>query len=374
VTTDRPVGVGFIGTGLIARAHAHALRTLWHMVPGAPATRLVSVAGRDPARTEAAARDWGFDRGVTDWRAVVEDPEVDLVANLAATDVHAEPVLRALELGKSVLCEKPLAPTSAEAESMRDAAAKAGVVAVCGYNYRFVPALRLARHMIASGALGEMRQFRGCYLQDWANTARSGWRFQDPVAGSTLGDLSHTIDLLSWLVGPPREVVGVTSAVGQDGGAMRHDHAGVPDDAFSAVLLLDGGVTATIDGSRVATGWKGRNAVEVVGSAGSLWWDMEDLNRLHVFLAEPAGSLTPGFRNVLVTEDDHPYLEHWWPTGHALGWEHTFAHQWLDTLRAHAGGAAPDQDLPTFDDGVRATQAVDAVRRSAATRGWMTVA
>lgn len=367
----RPVGIGFIGTGVIARAHAHALRTLWHLTPEAPATRLVAIAGRDPGRTAAAARAWGFERATTDWREVVEDPEVDFVANLAATDTHTQPVLHALALGKAVLCEKPLAPTPGEAASMRDAAATAGVVAVCGYNYRFVPALRLARHLVATGALGEVRQFRGCFLQDWANGSRAGWRFEDPVAGSTLGDLSHTLDLLAWLVGPPTEVVGLTSAI-DPGGGMRHDHAGVPDDAFSALLRLDGGVTATVEGSRVATGWKGRNAVEVVGSTGTVWWDMEDLNRLHVFLAEPAGSVAGGFRDVLVTEANHPYLDLWWPTGHVLGWEHTLTHQWFDTLRAHAG-LGDDPDLPSFDDGVRATRMVDALRRSAETRGWVAV-
>ena len=360
----------------MARAHAHALHTLRHMAPDAPAARLVAVAARDRDRTEATAAALGFERATTDWRSVVEDPRVEIVANLAATDVHVEPCLRALELGKVVLCEKPLAASAEAAHTLLDAARRAGVVAVCAYNYRGVPALRLARRLIAAGRLGTLRHFRGCYLQDWANlpAARRTWRFDDPMAGSAVGDLSHTIDLLRWLVGEPTAVCAVTGVLDPETQGLDLERVDRPADAFSALFATEDGVTATIDGSRVATGWKGRQQVEVVGSRGTLWWDMEDLNRLHLHLAEPERNEVAGFCDILVTEAEHPFMEHWWPAGHIIGWEHTFAHEWLETLRAHAQGDAEGvehPDLPGFHDGLRAVVISEAIHRSAAERRWV---
>jgi predicted dehydrogenase len=374
VTT--PVGIGFVGTGWMARAHAHALHTLGHMMSLPRPLRLVAIAGRDAGRTEAAGQRLGFARRSTDWRSVVEDPDVHVVANLAGNDIHAEPSIAALELGKSVLCEKPLASTVDEAERMAAAAEKASGVAVCGYNYRFVPALRLARELIASGRLGALRHFRAAYLQDWAGSAaaRRGWRFSGPETGSSVGDYSHIIDLLRWLIDEPVAVCSLIGTLDERAESLRPAVIGVEhEDWYAAIVRTASGVTATLEASRVATGRKGREHVEIVGSQGSIFWDLEDLNRLHVYLREDEAGLTAGFHDVLVTEPDHPFLKHWWAPGHILGWEHTFAHQWLDTLTALDSRAERPADLPLFSDGLRAVQVCAAIRAAATSGTWVTV-
>jgi predicted dehydrogenase len=347
----------------MARAHAHALHTLGHLAASQP-VRLVAIAGRDTARTAAPAAELGFERHATDWRAVVEDPDVDVVANVAGNDVHAEPSIAALGLGKSVLCEKPLASSLEDAEAMAAAARASSGLAVCGYNYRFMPALRLAHDLIASGRLGALRHVRAAYLQDWAGSAeaRRGWRFADPELGSAVGDYSHIIDLLRWLVGEP---VAVCATIG----TLDEPH----EDWYAALVRTDAGVTATLEASRVATGWKGHQHVEIVGSQGSLWWDMEDLNRLHVYLRDDEQGSVAGFHDVLVTEPHHPFLEHWWAPGHILGWEHTFVHEWLETLAGVQSPGAPPAHLPLFDDGLRAVLITEAIRTSARFGRWETL-
>jgi predicted dehydrogenase len=364
------IGVGFIGAGWMARAHGHALHTLNHVAPLSKRVRLVAIAGRRREVLERRASDLGFERRTTRWQEVVEDDEVDVVAILAPTHLHAAPTIAALELGKPVLCEKPLGRDAAEAQEMLAAAQAAGVPHCCGFNYRFVPAVRLARRLVADGRLGRLRHFRAVYLQDWAadpDVARS-WRFERGGASGAVTDYAHIVDLLRHLSSEP---VSVSAEV-----ALFIDRRPSPDDAaallpvevedaYAAVLQLEGGAVASLEASRCATGWKGRQQVEVNGSDGSLWWNMEDLNRLHVLLTGEDGYGTAGFRDVLVTEPEHPFLRHWWAPGHILGWEHTFVHQWRDFLRVVLEQATPE-DLPKFEDGYRAAVVCDAILAAAA--------
>lgn len=371
-----PLGVGFIGTGWMARAHAHALHTLGHIAPPGRPIRLVAIAGRDADRAAAAAGRLGFDRSTTDWRDVVDDPEVQIVANLAGNDIHAEPSIAALKLGKSVLCEKPLASTVDEAERMAAAAAGSPGVAVCGYNYRFVPAVRLARDLVLSGRLGPLRHFRAAYLQDWAGDAatRRGWRFSGPETGSAVSDYSHVVDLMRWLVGEPVAVCGLVGTLDEQSASLRPAAVGDEhEDWYAAIVRTAPGVVGTLEASRVATGDKGRECIEIVGANGSLRWNLEDLNRLHVYFRDDERDLTAGFRDVLVTEPDHPYLNHWWAPGHILGWEHTFAHEWLDTLAAVESPTRIPDGLPLFTDGLQAARIVAAIRDAAKSQTWVTV-
>ena len=366
------LGVGFIGSGWMARTHAHALHTINHVAPLTKRIDLVAIAGRRPARVERAASDLGFERWTTSWADVVGDRRVDVVANLAPNDVHAPASIAALALGKPVLCEKPLGRDAAEAKAMLVAAESAGVTHSCGFNYRFVPAVRLAREIAASGRLGRLRHFRAAYLQDWAGSPAvpRDWRFDRSQSGSgAVGDYSHVVDLLRHLAGEPRSVTGELARFVD----RRPDPAGsnelLPaevEDAYAAVLQLDGGTLATLEASRVATGWKGRQVVELNGSEGSLWWNMEDLNRLHVFfVADERGGLG-GFRDVLVTQPDHPFLEQWWAPGHILGWEHTFVHQWQEFLAAVLDGRPVGEEQASFEDGYRAAVVCEAIAASAA--------
>jgi predicted dehydrogenase len=242
----------------------------------------------------------------------------------------------------------------AEARSMADAALTAGVPAVTGFNYRYMPAMRLARDIAASGALGSIVHFRGVYLQDYAAVPAPLL----PHNGSrAVTDYAHIADFLHYLGG---EAVAVQAA------AAKLTASG-PDveDAYVAAIELRGGGLGSLEASRVARGWKGRQRIELDGTDGSLWWDMEDMNRLHVFLAsdEPAG--IGGFRDVLVTQPEHPYVDRWWPPGHGLGWESSFVHEWHDFLAAVVAGEPVPPHQATFEDGYRAAVLCDAILRSA---------
>jgi predicted dehydrogenase len=345
------IGVGFVGYGWISRAHAHALHTLNHIAPLEKRVRLVSIAGRRPEPLEAAMRELGFDRSTTDVAELVEDPEVDVVAVLLAAEGHAEATLAALAAGKPVLCEKPLGMDAPESRAMLDAAEDTGVTNACGFNYRYVPAVALSRELIASGRLGELRHYRALYLQDYQLLG------QQPRTSGGAGavlDYSHLVDMLRFLASEPEALTARTAHFVSD-----------REDAFAAVLELPGGALGSLEASRCALGWKGRQLVEVNGSEGSLWWDMEDLNRLHVFLADDEREGIGGFRSILVTRPDHPYLAEWWPPGHVLGWDATFVHQWRDFLEAVIEERPVPDRQASFHDGYRAAVVCEAILTAA---------
>jgi predicted dehydrogenase len=344
------IGVGVLGYGWITRAHAHALHTLNHLEPLPRRVRLVSLAGRRPEPLEAAARELGFERWTTSWEELVDDPEVDVVANLNAVEGHAEPSLAALAAGKPVLCEKPLGATLDEARALRDAAEEAGVANAVGFNYRYVPAVALAKETVDAGRLGELRHYRALYLQDYQ--VAGGQPRSSGGAGAVL-DYVHLVDLLRFLVGEPQAVTARTASFVSD-----------VDDAYAAILELGDGAIATLEASRVASGWKGRHRVELNGSDGSIWWDMEDPNRLHVFLFADERERLGGFRDIVVTQPDHPFLAQWWPPGHVLGWEHSFVHQWRDFLSAVLEDRAVPERQASFEDGYRAAILCEAIHRS----------
>jgi len=342
------MGVGFVGYGWIARAHAHALHTINHLAPLAKRVRLVSMAGRRANRAEAVGRELGFERWTTRWEEVVEDDEVEVVAVVGPNPVHAPVSIAAAARGKAVLCEKPLGVDAAESREMLEAVEEAGVTHACGFNYRYVPALALARDLVASGRLGGLRHYRALYLQDYL--AVSG----EPRGPGAVGDYSHLVDMLRHLAGEPLSVSAYTARFLSES-----------EDAFVATLELPDGAVASLEASRCATGWKGRHRVELNGTEGSLWWDMEDLNRLHVFLVADEGDRLGGFRSVLVTERDHPFLARWWTAGHIVGWEAAFVHQWRDFLEAVLEGRPVSPAQASFEDGYRAAVICDAILASA---------
>jgi predicted dehydrogenase len=369
--TRAGLGIGFIGYGWMGRTHAHALRTIERVAPVGRDIRLVAIAGRNRDNTLAARTALGFERATTDWPEVVDDSAVDVVVNLASTDVHAAPCISALGAGKAVLCEKPLAGDVGSARAMRDAAASSGRLAACGFNYRFVPAVRLAREIISSGRIGEIRHFRAAYLQDWAaspSVVRS-WRFTDTTRGNgAVGDYSHIVDLCRYLAGEPTGAVARTKLFIAERPDPNDASRRLPvssEDWYAAVLQLESGACATLEGSRCASGWKGRQVVEAYGSEGALWWDLEDLNRLHVFTAADERAGLGGFRDVLVTQPDHPFMELWWAPGHILGWEHTFVHQWREFLVSLVDGADLSSHQASFEDGYRAAVVCDAISAAA---------
>ncbi len=340
---DAP-GIGMIGQGFMGRAHAHALLTIEHMTgPPMIRPRLVAAAGRDQRRLSAFAERFGFQRHATDWREVVEDPEVEVVCVLTPNHLHAEPVIAAARAGKHVVCEKPLGRDAAESTAMLDAAASAGVVHCCAFNYRFVLAVRRARDLLASGQLGEIRHFRGTYRQSWGPDpdAADAWRFDRAAAGGgALGDLaSHVVDLARFLVGDVASVAAqaATFAPGRE-----------VDDAVAAAVRFTDGAIGTIEATRYATGEANRHTFEVNGSEGSISFGMER-----------PGELWVNGRRELTDPTD------WWPTGHVLGWEHTFVFELRRVLDAVAGHEPLAPYAATFADGVRAALVCDAILESA---------
>jgi predicted dehydrogenase len=340
-----------LGYAFMGKAHSRALQALRHLdVPLRP--ELVSVSGRTRAAVEEAREQWGWEKAVTDWREQVADERVQLFDNGGPNIVHAEPCIEAARRGKHVLCEKPLGMTAEESYLMWQEVETAGVVNMCGFNYRFVPAVRLARDLLEAGELGDVVHFRARYLQSWGWDADEGvWRFDPAEAGTgAIGDLgTHIIDIARYLVGEIKSVSAHvrTIVLGRK-----------VDDHFVATIEFESGVVGTLEASRLARGRINSNAFEVNGSQGSLAFDVERLNELEV------GDAT-GFRRVLVTEREHPFMHYWWPPGHIVGWGDTFIHEFAHMLEAIAGehGVAPHG--ATFEDGYRCSEVAEAILRSA---------
>jgi predicted dehydrogenase len=381
------LGVGLIGYAFMGAAHSQAWRTAPHFFDLPLRPQLTVLAGRDAVRVADAAERLGWSSVETDWRRVLERDDVDLVDVCTPGDTHAEIAIAALEAGKHVLCEKPLANTVAEAEAMAEAAARAatrGVRSMVGFTYRRVPAIGLARELVAQGRLGEIRHVRAQYLQDWIAdpTAPMSWRLEKEKAGSgALGDIgAHIVDLTQHITGQrltgvsalletfvkerplPASEGSLSGVAGQGTGRV------TVDDAAVFLGRFDGGALATFEATRFALGRKNAIRIEVNGSRGSLAFDFEDMNVLHFYDGdEPAA--TAGFRRIVVTEPEHPYVGAWWPAGHGLGYEHGFTHQVVDLVTAIAKGEDP---TPSFADGLQVQRVLDAVERSAAARSVWT--
>jgi len=375
--TPEPLKIGVLGYRFMGKAHANAMARLPMFFPDAPAVERHTLVGRDERALADAADRLGFAHTATDWEAALD--EVDVFYNLGPNHVHAEPSIAALEAGVPVLCEKPLAPTLEAAAAMRDAAAAAAVPAGTAFNYRFVPAIRHAKGLIEDGELGEIRQVRGRYLQDWLVDPEApwAWRMDAELAGSgALGDLgAHTIDLARFLVGD--RVGGVDRVSGQlttfvderpvydeDGGVAEYRDVTV-DDAYSAQVEYESGATGTFEASRVAEGHKNDHTIAVHGTAGSLTFSLERLNELEVLRAG-----NRGYETVLVTEESDPYVDRWWPPGHVIGWEHTFVHESYEFLSAVADGGAFE---PSFEDGYAVQRILAAVERADGRGEWVAV-
>jgi predicted dehydrogenase len=358
------IGVGMLGYAFMGKAHANAYRTLSYMTwPPPLRPELVAIAGRDADAVADAARRYGFAGAVTDWGELVRDERVELFDNSGPNGLHGEPTIAAAEAGKHVICEKPLGRDARESYDIWQRVAASGVTHMCGFNYRFVPAVRLVREMIVAGELGEIRHFRARYLQSWGTGADAmSWRFDRAQAGSgALGDLgAHIIDLARYLVGELTAVSGVTRTFVPE----RSGHVVDVDDAFQAVVEFEGRATGTLEASRLCHGRLNHLALEINGSRGSVSFDLERLNELQVAAGD---ARWPGFQRVLVTEPEHPFMSFWWPTGHIIGWEHTFVHELHHLLEAIAGAGDVRPHGADFEDGYRAAAVSDAISRSAAT-------
>jgi predicted dehydrogenase len=377
------IGVGLVGYKFTGRAHSNAYRQVAHFFDVDPAPRMVAICGRDEAAVSEAATKLGWEGYETDYRKLVARDDVGLVDVATIGNTHYEIVLAALEQGKHVYCEKPLANSLSEAREMVEKAEKAGVINVINFNYRKVPAVSFAQQLVASGRLGEIRHWRAVYLQDWINDPEFPlvWRLRKEMAGTgALGDIAaHIVDLAHFIVGPIAEVVGslstfvkerpveTSSGLGSGLAATKGTERGevTVDDCASFLARFESGVTGTFEATRLAPGRRNYNSFEINGSNGSIAFNLEKMNELQVYLADdPAG--LQGFRTINVTDPGHPYAV-WWPAGHIIGYEHTFTHAVKDLLDGIKAGVSP---APTFADGFRCQAVLDAVERSVASGTW----
>ncbi len=381
--------VAMIGYGFMGAAHSQGWRVAprFFDLPAAPEMTLL--VGRTQDAVAAAADKWGWAETATDWREAIARDDIDVIDIVTPGDSHAEIAIAALEAGKHVLCEKPLANTVAQAEAMAAAAEKAaakGVYAMLGHTYRRLPATTFARDLVASGRIGTVLQVRASDLQDWLTDPQTPlvWRLQKDLAGSgALGDIgAHIIDLTQYITGmrltsvsgtletiiEKRPVLESTSGLGGKGGSEYGEVT--VDDVALFTGRYDTGVLGIFEATRFATGRKNALRVEISGTKGAIAFDLEDLNTLQFYDAT-AEAGTQGFTRILVTEPEHPYVANWWPTGHMLGYEHGFAHQAKDFVEAIS---AKTQPSPSFADGVQVQRVLAAIEASAgANSAWTDV-
>ncbi|BCW72758.1 Gfo/Idh/MocA family oxidoreductase [Arthrobacter sp. NicSoilB8] len=395
MTEPKPLRVGMVGYAFMGAAHSHAWRTAPRFFDLPLAPELAAVAGRNEEGVRAAAAKYGWDAVETDWRRLIERDDIDLIDICTPGNTHAEIAIAALEAGKHVLCEKPLANSVAEAEQMTaaaQAAAARGVFSMCGFSYRRTPALALAKRMVDDGRLGEIRHVRAQYLQDWLSDADAPltWRLEKAKSGSgSLGDIgAHSIDAAQWITG--RNITGVSALLetfvkerplggdfvglggrgGSDGprGAVTVDDAalftarfeGTPDGGAAAGNGASSGPIGIFEATRFALGRKNAMRLELNGTLGSLAFDFDDMNSLQVY--DSGQEPDAGFRRIMVTEPSHPYTGNWWPTGHGLGYEHGFTHQVVDLVTAIGAGRQPS---PSFADALQVQRVLAAVEASA---------
>jgi len=375
----KPLHVALIGQKFMGRAHSNAWGQVNRFFDLPLKTRLDTVAGRDAGELAAFAEKWGWKKATTDWRSLVDDPELDLVDVATSNDVHAEMSIAMLEGGKHVACEKPLAGTLEDARAMREAARKhPRQKTFVWFNYRRCPALALAWQLVRERKLGRIYHVRATYLQSWGGPETPLlWRFQKKNAGSGAhGDLNaHLVDMARFLVG--EEITEVHGAISRTiiGERVLPEYVGAKgpqkkgrsdvDDAVLFLASFSGGATASFEATRLAPGRLNANSIELNGDQGSLRFDFESMNELW-FFDSALGVRLEGWRRIMCTSagGKHPYAEAWWPDAHVLGYEHSFVNMAADIVRV-LSGKPPAVPLPDFEDAYQTQRVLEAAMLSA---------
>ena len=380
MAAKKTLNIGLVGYGFMGRTHSNAFLQAprFFDLPFRPA--LTAVCARNMDRVRGFAENWGYASIESDWRALVDRKDIDLVDIASPNDTHAEIAIAAAKAGKMVLCEKPLGRTADEARSMVDAVEAAGVSNMVWYNYRRVPAVTMLKNLLQEDRFGRIFHYRSQFLQDWTisrDLPQGGeglWRLDASVAGSGVtGDLlAHNIDIALWLNGPIVEVSAMTETFIKE---RKHTLTGevTPvsiDDASAFLCRFANGSMAIFEATRYARGHKALFTLEINGERASAAWDLHDLHRLEYFDHRDEGQLR-GWKSIHVTDGDHPYMKNWWVPGLQIGYEHTFIHQFADFL---LGVGANTPAAPTFRDGLATEYVTDAVLKSAKTRQWESVA
>src|SRR5271165_3951635 len=373
---QKPLNIGLIGYGFMGRTHSNAYKRVNDFFDVEYRPVLKAVCGRTAPGAESFAEKWGYESVETDWRTLVERKDIHIIDICTPNNSHAEIAIAAADAGKAVLCEKPLAMNLVEGQRMVDEVEKAGVPNTVWYNYRRVPAVTLAKHLIDQGRLGRIYHYRANFLQDWtisADLPQGGaglWRLDVAAAGSGVtGDLlAHCIDTALWLNGRIKKVNGMTETFikeRQHNLSGKMEKVGI-DDACAFLARFSNGSLATFESTRYARGHKALYTFEINGEHASIFWDLHDLHRLQYFEHRDEGRVR-GWRSLHITDSDHPYMKHWWVPGLQIGYEHTFVHQVADFIDGLTLGKPA---APTFRDGLATDQVTDAVLRSAQSGKW----
>ena len=372
----KKLNIGILGYGFMGRTHSNAFRQApkFFDLPIEPV--LKTVCARNGEKAAAFAKQWGYESSGTDWKKLVDSKDIDLIDIASPNDTHAEVAIAAAKAGKIVMCEKPLGRNPGESEAMVKAVEDAGVANMVWYNYRRVPAVTLAKQLIDEGRLGRIFHYRTVFLQDWTISAelpqggQGLWRLDASVSGSGVtGDLlAHNIDTAMWLNGQIDEVTAITETFIK---MRKHSLTGKEqpvkiDDASLFLARFSNGSLATFEATRYARGHKALYTFEINGENASIKWDLHDLHRLEYFDHHDEGRLR-GWKNIHITDGDHPYMKQWWVPGLQIGYEHTFTHQVADFLKALGEGKSA---APTFRDALKTDYVTDAVLKSAQSRQW----
>jgi len=374
--TMKKLNIAIIGYGFMGRTHSNAFRQAGRFFNLQYEPVLKCICARDAAKAKAFADNWGYESIETDWRRLIERDDIDVIDIAAPNNVHAEIAIAAAKAGKMILCEKPLSMDGPQGRKMVAAVEKAGVPNSVWYNYRRVPAVTLAKHLIDSGRLGRIFHYRAKFLQDWTinpELPQGGaglWRLDVKVAGSGVtGDLlAHCIDTAVWLNGGVEKVNAMTETFVKE---RKHTLSGKVekvgiDDACAFLARFRNGSLATFESTRYARGHKALYTLEINGEHASIAWDLHDLHRLQWFDHKDESNLR-GWRSLHITDGDHPYMKNWWVPGLQIGYEHTFIHQFADFVKALEEGKPC---APTFRDALETQFICDAVLKSGKTGRW----
>ena len=374
----KTLNIGMVGYGFMGRAHSNAYCKVNQFFELGHKPALKAICARNEAELKKFADNWGWESTETDWRRLVDRPDIDAIDICSPNNTHCEIALAAAAKGKMVLCEKPLAMNAAEGQKMTEAVEKAGVPNMVWFNYRRVPAITLARQVIDDGRIGKVFHYRATYLQDWTIGAdvplggKTLWRLDKDVAGSGVsGDLStHNIDTAIWLNGSFASVCGMTETFIKERPVQ--DQPGKKkkveiDDVCTFMARFGNGSNGTFEATRYARGRKNKNSFEINGEKGSLYFDLEDMHQLQYFSHDDPAYLQ-GWRTILVTAFEHPYMKRWWVPGCVIGYEHTFINALADFITGLEKG---EPARPTFRDALETQRVCDAVLESARSQEWV---
>ncbi|MBL7697354.1 MAG: Gfo/Idh/MocA family oxidoreductase [Chitinophagaceae bacterium] len=367
----REINIGLIGSRFMGKAHSNAYRRVGEFFELPVTPVLHTICGRNEQDLKKTADSFGWKNMSTSWQHVVEDPDIEVIDICTPNYLHMPVAIAAANAGKKIICEKPIARNAQEAQDMVYAVAVADVVNMMIFNYRYVPAIRLIKSLIDEGKIGAIFHFNAVYYQDWLVDPHSPfvWRHNIEESGSGAhGDMNaHVVDLARFLIGEFESVCGLqkTFITHRPQPGKKEPAVVSTDDTCCFQAKFRNGALGSFVATRLAAGRKNFLRLEIFGSKGSVNFNLERLNEVEFFLH--SNDKENGFRNILVTEQVHPYISNWWPPGHVIGWEHAFVHQFSDFFNSIGGR---DANFPDFNDGLNCQFVLDAIQKSSDTNKW----